>query len=244
MKKALHVVAALVAFVLVTGVSKAQTQEPTIDGTLDSYPSLAIDQDIPWQAHIKGFERQGDNVNLEIKLHNPAQSENFTLHYNSNREATTEEEANYSEVSFDNGIAMVGPEGGEPLPESYKEYFKINFSAPGTYRYDLILRRADGNALATVTETVTVGTVAGIDDMIGGTRVAVYPTVSQGTVKLSLGSIRNANVAVLDMLGRKVLELNNANGTVEINTQQYARGTYFVKVMAGNDIASSRLIVR
>ncbi|WP_276497622.1 T9SS type A sorting domain-containing protein [Pontibacter litorisediminis] len=244
MKKALHVVATVLAFVLATGVSIAQTQEPTVDGTLDTYSSLAVNQDIPWQAHIKGFDRQGDKVNLEIKLHKPTQSESFTLLYNTNRQAATEEEANYVEVNFDNGVATVGAEGGEELPASYKEYFKINFSQPGIYVYDLILRREDGNPLVSVTETITVGTVAGIDDMIGDTRVAVYPTVSQGAVKLSLGNIRNANVAVVDMLGRKVMEFRNANGTVEINTQNYARGTYFVKVMAENDVASSRLIVK
>lgn len=245
MKKTLHVIATVIAFVLATGVSKAQ--EPTIDGTLDvisEQGNLVVGSDIQWQALIKSFIRAGEKANLEIRLHNPAQSDSFTLFYNSNREAATEEEAVYSQVMFDNGVAVVGPEGGEELPESYREYFKINFSEAGIYTYDLILRRDDGNALATTTETVTAGTVAGIDDMIGGTRVAVYPTVSQGTVKLSLGNIRNAKVAVTDILGRKVLEMSNANGTVEINTQQYARGTYFVKVMAENDVASSRLIVR
>lgn len=247
MKKALHVIATVLAFVLATGAGKAQTQEPTINGTLDvisEQGDLVVGTDIQWQALIKSFDRKDEKANLVIKLHNPAQSENFTLFYNSNRDAANEDEAVYSQVAFDNGVAVIGPEGGEALPESLKEFFKINFSAPGIYKYDLILRRDDGNPLASITETVTVGTVAGIDDMIGDTRVAVYPTVSQGTVKLSLGSIRNANVAVMDMLGRKVLELRNANGTVEIDTQQYARGTYFVKVMAEEDVASSRLIVK
>ncbi|WP_266203884.1 T9SS type A sorting domain-containing protein [Pontibacter kalidii] len=247
MKKALHVIATLLAIVLATGAGNAQTQEPTINGTLDvisEQGNLVVGTDVQWQVLIKSFDRKDEKANLEIKLHNPAQSGNFTLFYNSNRNAANEDEADYAQVAFDNGVAVVGAEGGEALPESLREYFKINFSAPGIYKYDLILRREDGNALASITETVTVGTVAGIDDMIGDTRVAVYPTVSQGTVKLSLGSIRNANVAVMDMLGRKVLELSNANGTVEINTRQYARGTYFVKVMAEDDVASSRLIVR
>ncbi|MCX2738350.1 T9SS type A sorting domain-containing protein [Pontibacter anaerobius] len=247
MKKALHVIAAVVALFLATGVSNAQTKEPTVNGTLDvisEQGNLVVGQDIPWQAIINSFDREGELANLEIKLHNPAQSENFTLQYNSNREATTEDEAVYSVVTFEDGVATIGPEGGEALPEAYQEYFKINFSAPGIYTYDLILRREDGNPLASVTETVTVGTVAGMDDMIGDTRVAVYPTVSQGMVKLSLGSIRNADVAVMDILGRNVLHLRNANGTVEINTQHYARGTYFVKVMTEGDVASSRLIVR
>ena len=247
MKKALHIAAAVFAFVLATGVSNAQTKEATVNGTLDvisEQGDLVIGSDVQWQVHINSFDRQGDKTNLEIKLHNPAQSNNFTLHYNSNRDAANEDEAVYTQVSFTDGVAVIGPEGGEPLPTSYKEYFKINFSAPGIYKYDLILRREDNVVLATVTETVTAGTVASIDDMIGDSRVAVYPTVSTGTVKLSLGKIRNANVAVMDMLGRKVLALSNANGTVEINTQQYARGTYFVKVMAENDVASSRLIVR
>ncbi|WP_158453751.1 T9SS type A sorting domain-containing protein [Pontibacter korlensis] len=248
MKTALHFIATVMAIVLATGISKAQTiNEPTVNGTLDvisEQGGLVVGEDVFWQAYINSFDRAGEAANLLIKLHNPAHSENFTLFYNSNREATNEEEAVYVPVTFEDSIAMVGPEGGEEMAASYQEYFKINFSAPGTYKYDLILQRNDNVRLVTVTETVVVGTVAGIDDMIGGTRVAVYPTVSQGTVRLNLGTIRNADVAVMDILGRKVMELNKANGIVEINTQKYARGTYFVKVMAENDVASSRLIVR
>lgn len=247
MKKALHAIAAFLAFVLATSVSSAQTKEPTVDGTLDVISEnggLVVGTDVPWQAHINAFDRVGDKVNLEIKLRKPAQSSQFTLLYNTNRNAANEDEDVYTQVNFTDGLAVIGPQGGEAMPASYKEYFKINFSAPGIYTYDLILRRDDKNVLASVTETITVGNVAGIDDMIGDTRVAVYPTVSQGAVKLHLGKIRNAQVAVVDLLGRKVLELNDANGTVEINTQQYARGTYFVRVMAENEVASSRLIVR
>ncbi|TPE44985.1 T9SS type A sorting domain-containing protein [Pontibacter mangrovi] len=248
MRRALHVVAATMALMLTAVAGKAQTiQEPTVNGTLDVISGngeLAINQDVQWQAYIDAHDREGESANLQIKLHKPAQSENFTLYYNSNRDATTEEEAVYEEVAFENGVATVGPEEGVVLPASYKEYFKINFSEPGIYVYDLVLVRTDGNQLAKVTETVSVGTVAGTDDMIGDTRVAVYPTVSNGMVRLNLGSIRNAEVAVHDILGRKVLQLSRANGVVEINTQKYARGTYFVKVSADNDMASSRLIVR
>ncbi|RIJ36649.1 T9SS type A sorting domain-containing protein [Pontibacter oryzae] len=224
-----------------------QTAEPTIDGTLDIISDVTADKDILWQVLVRPNDRadNGDMVNLVIKLQNPEQRNNFTLMYNANREAQTEEEAQYSTVTFDEtGMAVIGPEGGEEMKGDYKYYFKINFAAAGTYNYALNLHRVDGNVLASVNETVMVATVAGLDDMIGDTRVAVYPTVSDGMVRLNLGKIRNANVAVVDILGRQVLELNRANGVVEINTKKFAKGTYFVKVFAGNDVASSRLIVK
>lgn len=224
-----------------------QTAEPTIDGTLDIISNVTTDKDILWQALVSPNDRadDGDMVNLVIKLNNPEQRNNFTLMYNSNREAQTEEEAQYTTVTFDEtGTAVVGPEAGELMPANYKYYFKINFAASGTYNYALNLRRVGGTVLASVNETVMVATVASLDDMIGDTRVAVYPTVSNGSVRLNLGKIRNANVAVIDMLGRQVLEMNKANGMVEIDTKKFAKGTYFVKVFADNDVASSRLIVK
>ena len=239
--------------VLTVQVSMAQvTKEPTVDGTLDvisqSAAGLVVNKNYEWQALIKGFERTGDMVNFQIKLEDPSQQDNFTLFYNSNREAKTEDEAVYAEVEFnEEGIAIVGPEGGEALLESYKEYFKINFTEPGTYNYTLSLLRADGVTLAPTVETARVrgeGGVTGIDDMIGEARVAVYPTILEGVVKLNLGKIRNAKVAVIDILGRTVLEVSKANGVLDISTKGYAKGTYFVKVFAENDVASSRLVVR
>jgi hypothetical protein len=226
-------------------VTAGDIAEPTIDGTLDVISDVVFEQDILWQVFVRPNARVGEKVNLEIKLENPAQRNNFKLHYNSNREAQTEEEATYSEVVFDEeGLATVGPEEGEAMLAEYKEYFKINFSAPGTYRYQLVLRRMDGNTLVSVNEVVRVATVAGLDDMIGDKRVVVYPTVSEGSVQVDLGNIRNASVTVVDMLGRKVLQLEKVNGKAEINTKKFSRGTYFVKVYAGKDVATSRLIVR
>ncbi|ARS37280.1 T9SS type A sorting domain-containing protein [Pontibacter actiniarum] len=247
MKATLHAYLTIIALALAIGTSQAQStiQEPTIDGTLDTYENLEVGEDYLWQVFVRPYDYLGDSVNLEIQLLNPELRDNFTLLYNSNREAQNEEEATYSQVEFNEaGFAMVGPPKGEKMEGNYREYFKINFAEEGVYGYKLTLRRRDGTDLARLDESVQVGTVAGIDDMIGGTRVAVYPTVSEGAVRLNLGQIRNASVAVVDMLGRKVLEVSKANGIVEINTQDYARGTYFVKVFAEDDVASSRLIVR
>ncbi|MCJ8167457.1 T9SS type A sorting domain-containing protein [Pontibacter sp. E15-1] len=257
MKRTLHLFAALLLVMFTAGASFAQTvtNEPTVDGTLDMVENLTINQNFLWQAIVKGFDRAAltpkEKVNLEIQLTNPAQRNNFVLNYNSNRAAATEEEATYSLVTFNEaGYAKIGPEGGEDLVAEYQEYFKINFSQAGTYAYKLILRRVEGadvegTVLASVDESVTVaGTTTGLDDMIGDKRVAVYPTVSEGVVRVDLGTIRNASVVVVDMLGRKVLVLNKVNGKAEINTQKFAKGTYYVKVSAGNDVATSRLIVK
>lgn len=246
MKAALHLIVTMIAVVLATLNTKAQTlQEPTIDGTLDVIEGVDVNQDILWQVFVRPNDRKGDKVNLEMHLLNPALRDNFTLMYNSNRDAANEEEAVYSQITFnEQGVATVGPAGGEAMDAEYKEYFKINFMEPGVYAYKLVLRRADGNPLATVSESVMVGTVSGIDDMIGDTRVAVYPTVSEGMVRVNLGALRNATVSVVDLLGRKVMEQRSANGVVEINTINYARGTYLVKVLAGDEVASSRLIIK
>ncbi len=252
MKRTLHLFATLLIALFTANAALAQAveKEPTIDGTLDVTENVVINKDYLWQVIVKPFDRANltpkEKVNVEIQLQTPAQRENFTLFYNSNRQAKNEEEATYTAVNFnEQGVAKIGPEGGEEMTAEYQEYFKINFSQQGTYNFKLVLRRVDNNILASKDETVVVGgTTTSIDDMIGGRRVAVYPTVSEGLVRVDLGNIRNATVKVVDMLGRNVLELKSVNGKAEINTQRFAKGTYYVKVQAGNDKATSRLIVK
>lgn len=227
----------------------APTQYPTINGTLDVVArekELVINQPEIWQILVDANDFYGVKGNIKIALASPAQRDNITLLYNANRASTTPEEDNYQPLVFnDQGIATIGPEGGETLPASgLNQVMKISFSQAGTYPYTISFVREDGTPLATVSESVTVATVAGIDDMIGNSRISVYPTLSSGDVRVELGDVRNAKVAVMDMLGKVVLQIDNATGAVQFSTAGLSKGTYFVKIIKGNDVAGSRFIVR
>ncbi|MHA6246457.1 T9SS type A sorting domain-containing protein [Pontibacter sp. CAU 1760] len=221
-------------------VSVAAFEEPTINGTLDLISGLETGKDILWEIYVTAGERKNEAVNIHMELTDAAKRESITLSY-----ATDTAGLNFQPLPFnENGVAMIGDEDGEPLT-SRRYLMKVNFANGGAYAYKLLVRRPDGNILATVSESITVtGTTTGIDDMISGKRIAVYPTISEGLVRVDLGQIRNASVTVIDLLGRKVLEMNQVNGKAEINTQKFAKGTYYVKVSAGNDVATSRLIIK
>ncbi|WP_299822465.1 T9SS type A sorting domain-containing protein [uncultured Pontibacter sp.] len=225
------------------------TQFPTIDGTLDNVSQqkgIVVSQAEEWQIFVTTNQFAGVMGNIQIVLGTPAQRNNITLQYNANRAATTAEEVDFQPLAFnEQGIATIGPATGERLTEEgIEQLMRVTFAQPGDYTYTLRFLRTDGNTLATVTETVTATGVAGIGDMIGNTRISVYPTLANGAVRVDLGEVRNASIAVTDMLGRVVMQLEKASGSVNLNTSGMAKGTYFVKVIKGKEVAGSRFIVR
>ena len=216
-----------------------QFNEPTIDGTLDVVPDLAVNQEARFDIFITAGDRAGDPVNVVITLLDPAQRNNFVM-----EQATDATGASFVPVVFnEQGIAKLGPAGGEPLANMQK-YFRVTFSQPGIYRYRLDLLRMDQNVVATMTEATRVSTVAGTDDMIDNNRLVVYPTVSNGTVNVDLGQVRNADVQVTDMLGRVVYKAGNQSGSTQIDTRQLGKGLYFVKVVKDGDAAVLRFFVK
>ena len=232
--------------------SVSTLQEPTINSTLDQITTaLETGQNIEWQILADANDRAGDKVNIEIALNDPAQRNNFTMEYDVNRAIMNPgQTVDFQPLTFGaDGIAKIGPEGGETLTTiennpDINQIMRIRFTQPGTYSYTIRLRRDDDNIIAFVNETVTVTGVAGIGDMIGSTRIRVYPTLTNGAVRVDLGDVRNASISVSDMLGRVVMQLENAAGAVNLETHRLAKGTYFVKVVKGNDVAGSRFIVR
>ncbi|MFD2512990.1 T9SS type A sorting domain-containing protein [Pontibacter locisalis] len=226
------------------------TQFPTIDGTLDvvdQQKEITTAQPEDWQIFVTANQFAGVKGNIQMVLANPEQRNNITLLYDANRAATTGAEVDFQPLTFnEQGVATIGPAEGESLPQGgISQLMRISFSQAGTYGYSLRFTRAgDNTVLASVQESVEVATVAGIDDMIGNSRISVYPTLTSGAVRVELGDIRNAKVAVTDMLGRVVLQIDNATGSVQLSTSNLAKGTYFVKITKGNDVAGSRFIVR
>lgn len=226
-------------------------QEPTIDGTLDNYPTLETNNNIEWQIFVEANDRAGDKANIEIALATPAQRNNFVLEYDVNRAIMNPSlPVNFQPLTFnEDGIARIGPAEGETLTaiagsSDINQIMRIRFTQPGTYAYSIRLRRDDGNIIAFVNETVTVTGLAGMDDMIGSTRISVYPTLVSDAVRVDLGDVRNASIVVTDLLGRTVMQLKNKTGVVDLNTNGLAKGTYLVKITKGNDVAGARFVVR
>ncbi|MFD2246339.1 T9SS type A sorting domain-containing protein [Pontibacter ruber] len=142
------------------------------------------------------------------------------------------------------GVAFYGPEAGFTFADATTN-FKITFAEANTYRYAMqVIRVSDNKVLAAASEAVNVTGVTAVKDEIENTRIRVYPTLANGAVTVDLGTVRNAQVTVVDALGRTMVALDKVDEKAEINTTAFAKGLYFVRIVKGGEVAISRFIVR
>lgn len=117
------------------------------------------------------------------------------------------------------------------------------YTANGSYTVSLTVSNDCGSS----TDTVSI-TVVGVEDGLSA-QVDVYPNPNQGSFNLSFESTvsKDAKVEVLDLYGRTVYvqELENINGTVNqrIDLGDQAAGTYFLRVISGDQVMTRRIIV-
>ncbi|MFT2007209.1 T9SS type A sorting domain-containing protein [Pontibacter sp. 13R65] len=231
---------------ITTGVVVATKEETVIisegaaiSSTLNNKENVAKEVDTDFAVTIaQGGEADGP-VRIKFTLDNPEQAGAVTLM------AETATPGEYAPLVPVDGALWYGPEAGFALANSTIN-FRIKFAEAGTYNYKMELVKMTSNrrVLAVAEETIEVLTVASAKDKIENSRIVTYPTVSNGAVRVELGNVRDAQIAVVDMLGKTVMTIDRASGTAEINTMRLANGIYFVRVMKGSEVAVSRFIVR
>ncbi|WP_187262616.1 T9SS type A sorting domain-containing protein [Pontibacter beigongshangensis] len=177
-------------------------------------------------------------VRIKFTLADPEQASAVTL------QAETATAGEYAPLTSQDGALWYGPETGFALADaSYN--FRVAFAEPGTYNYTIELVKMTSNrVVAESDEKVEVVTVASAKDKIENSRIVAYPTISNGTVRVDLGHVREAQISVVDILGKTVMTIERASGSAEINTQPLAKGTYFIRVLKGREVAVSRFIVK
>ncbi|MBC5992785.1 T9SS type A sorting domain-containing protein [Pontibacter cellulosilyticus] len=144
------------------------------------------------------------------------------------------------------GIAYYMPTAG-PVTVSDAAYnFTAMFSASGDYNYTVQLVDATNSAvvLASTNVSAVAKTTTGIKKGFEKGGFAVYPTLTTGAVKVDLINARNANIQVIDMMGRAVVAKNNVNGVVELDLSKVAKGTYIVRIQDGSNVNTQRVVVR
>jgi hypothetical protein len=80
--------------------------------------------------------------------------------------------------------------------------------------------------------------------------VSVYPNpvVNSANVKVYLNELSDVQIQVFDMSGRLVQsvtrnDLQKGNNTVRLNVSDLNKGTYIVKIMAGNVVGTSKFVI-
>ncbi len=100
---------------------------------------------------------------------------------------------------------------------------------------------------------LTVGTVVGINEreanIVGLEQIYPNPAMDKVNVVVNVDKPVIANVSLVNMLGQEVISRTHSFGyagahQLEFNVNDYNSGIYFVKVQAGNNVVTRKLIVQ
>lgn len=119
----------------------------------------------------------------------------------------------------------------------------INGTVPsGTGSITGILHLAYEKYNITARSSSDLNFAVGVEDY-NASLVRVYPNPALSIVNIETD--KPALLTITNLLGQKVLEMNNINGLVQINTSKYNKGVYFVSLQfESGETSSQKLIVR
>lgn len=73
----------------------------------------------------------------------------------------------------------------------------------------------------------------------------IYPNPTNGLVNVTLANdVANAEVTIVDAMGRIVLNTSIDNGAAQIDVSSLDKGTYFVKIAADDKFATKTLVIK
>ena len=84
----------------------------------------------------------------------------------------------------------------------------------------------------------------GIDENINNSNVSIFPNPANDLVTFIAESSTIAEVQIFDLTGKMIYSNFSSSSRLEVNTSNYASGTYIVKVITENESATRRLIVQ
>ena len=89
-------------------------------------------------------------------------------------------------------------------------------------------------------DEVDIEISTGIDNQDLNTEISVYPNPSNGI--LNIINAENSEISIYNILGTKVYTLKNTDKQLSIDSQNFAKGTYIIKIKNDNEITTKRVI--
>ena len=86
-------------------------------------------------------------------------------------------------------------------------------------------------------------TAAGIEEADVNSHISVYPNPSVGNLSIECDK-EMINVSVFSSLGQKVFDSNVNDLSLQLNTENYQEGLYFVKIKTNTGVTTKKIIVR
>ena len=146
----------------------------------------------------------------------------------------------------------ITPQGGTPTTQTVaaSPVSLTNLTPSKTYVVSLVTNCAAGQTSAAATTTFSTLVGAATREALAGGILAVYPNPAHRSFTLSLpalGSTRTARVELLNALGQTVgtqlLPLSAGGTRSQIDVAQLPTGLYVVRVQAGTETATTRLVI-
>ncbi len=116
-----------------------------------------------------------------------------------------------------------------------------------TYRFKAFATTATQDAEGDVLTFATLDN-SGLADVVNGAiNAMIYPNPASDRAVLSVeGLTQSAQIVVSDAQGRILVKdtLSVGTETYELNTENYASGVYYVRIISGNNVATQKLVIK
>ena len=107
-----------------------------------------------------------------------------------------------------------------------------------------------GDFTYTATAELAYNMIVDIDEMITSEDISIRPNpvTNNANIEFSLNNSTNVNIAVFDILGKKVKDIytgfmTSGSQNIQMNVNEFNKGIYFVKLQMNNEVVIKKIIV-
>ena len=118
----------------------------------------------------------------------------------------------------------------------------VDTSSTMSYNFEIIADNgyAQNTLFFNSTVEIVPGCIWSVDNStVAAPEVSIYPNPTTGTVNIE--NAENATIVVYNLIGEEVISIEKADQRATVNLNDYAEGTYIVKVITANDVVSKKI---
>jgi len=86
---------------------------------------------------------------------------------------------------------------------------------------------------------MNVGEPTAVNNISSDADVTTYPNPTDGII--SVGNVENASIEIINIMGQVVKTVNSSFEVNHIDLSNFANGTYFVRVVKGNEVSTTKI---
>jgi len=90
-------------------------------------------------------------------------------------------------------------------------------------------------------DNINVTVVTSVENIDADKSIGMYPNPSNGQVTVT--GLKNANISVFNLLGNKVMEVNNVTGNKQLNLSNFDSGAYIVQILSDKKVTKKKLLL-